>query len=171
MNVDPKIEDSTRTMIGHTVRGELRELDQLIETVGDQVYGMSAAYCVLAAAYLAIDVSGRWPTDTDVRKIAQLAASSSSRYGLSEQDVYDYIARIALAGELMNLVFAGADVDIRLPVLITAQLLVAFCPKGKTVWEYLDTIWNAFNVAEHADMSILPALLIRQKRSQSAAKQ
>jgi hypothetical protein len=35
---------------------------------------------------------------------------------------------------------------------------------------YLDTIWNAFNAAEHADMSILPALLIRQKRSQAAAK-
>jgi hypothetical protein len=167
MNVDPKIEDPTRTMIGQAVRGELPELDRLIGTVGDQVYGMSAAYCVLAAAYLAIDVCGRWPTDSDIRGIARLAASSSSRYILNEQDVYDYIARMALIGEPMNHVVASSDVDVRLPVLVTAQLLVAFCPKGTTVWEYLDTIWNAFNAAEHADMSILPALLIRQKQIQA----
>jgi hypothetical protein len=158
-------------MIAHAVRGELRELDQLIGTVGDEVYGLSAAYSVLAATYLAIDVSGRWPTETDVRKIAQLAASSSSRYSLSERDVYDYVARVGLAGERMDHVFAGPDVDIRLPVLITAQLLLAFCPKNATVWEYLDTIWNAFNAAEGADMSLLPALLIRQKRSQTERKQ
>jgi len=171
MIVDPRIEDSTRTMISHAVRGELRELDELIKTVGDQIYGLTAAYCILAAAYLAIDVSGRWPSQTDVRKIAHLAASSSSRYDLNEQDVYDYIARMALAGERMDEVFTGRQVDIRLPVLITAQILAAFCPRGVTVWEYLDTIWNAFNVAENADMSVLPALLIRQKRDQAAAKQ
>jgi hypothetical protein len=38
------------------------------------------------------------------------------------------------------------------------------------MWQYLDTIWNALNAAAGADMSVLPALLIRQKRSQAAAR-
>jgi hypothetical protein len=172
MPIDPKIEDPTRTMLGQAIRGELTELDKTIDTIGDEVYAMAAAYCVLAAAYIAIDLSGRWPVDADIRTIAQHIASASDDYALQEQDVYDYISRMALRGEMMNHVFPGSDVDVRLPVLITAQMLLDYRhPNGMDIWEYLDTIWNAFNAAEHADMSILPALLIRQKREQAAAKQ
>jgi hypothetical protein len=172
MPIDPKIEDPARTMLGQAIRGELGELDKMIDTLGDEVYALSAAYCVLAAAYIAIDLSERWPIDVDIRAIAQHIASVSDDYALREQDVYDYISRVALRGEMMNDVFPGGDVDVRLPVLITAQMLLSYRhPKGMKIGEYLDTIWNAFNAAEHADMSILPTLLFRQKREQAAAKQ
>lgn len=171
MVIDPKIENPIRTMLGQAIRGELRELDQLIDKVGDETYGTGIEYCILAAAYIAINLTGRWPRDADVREIARHTASSSTDYELRQQDVYDYISRMALAGEPITDVFPGDDVDVKMPVLITAQMLLAFrAPRGMDLSEYLDTIWNAFNVAADSDMSILPALLIRQKRSQAAAK-
>jgi hypothetical protein len=171
MVIDPKIEDPIRTMLGQAVRGELRELDKMIDTIGDEVYGTGIEYCILATAYIAIDLSERWPTDADVREMARHIASSSTDYALRQQDVHDYIARSALAGEPITDVFPAKDVDVKLPILITAKMLLAFrAPRDMDLWEYLDTIWNALNTAGSADMSMLPALLIRQKRSQVAAK-
>jgi hypothetical protein len=171
MVINPKVEEPIRRMLGQAIRGELRELDKMIAAVDDEVYGAGIGYCVIAAAYMAIDLSGRWPTDTDVRQIARHTATTSRHYELREQDVHDYISRMALAGEPITDVFPREDADVRLPVLITAQMLLAYrAPRDMDFWEYLDTIWNAFNAAEHADMSILPALLICQKRSQTAAK-
>jgi hypothetical protein len=172
MIIDPRIEEPTRTMLGQAIRGELGELDKMLDTLGEELYAMALAYCIMAASYIAIDLSGRWPTDTDIRTIAKHLSAVSDDYALREQDVYDYISRMALRGEMMNHVFPGGDVDIRLPVLITAQLLLSYRhPNDMDLWEYLDTIWNALNAAEHADMSLLPAMLIRQKRDQAAAKQ
>lgn len=172
MVIDPKIEDSIRTMLGQAIRGELRELDQMIDTVGDELYGAGIEYCILAAAYIAIYLSERWPTDADVREIARHAATTSRHYELREQDVYDYVSRMALGGEPITDVFPGHDIDAKLPVLITAQILLAFRrPDDMGLWDYLDTIWNAFNAADRTDMSILPALLIRQMRSRAAARQ
>jgi hypothetical protein len=171
MIIDPRIEDQVRTMLGQAIRGELDELDKMIDTVGDEAYAVGIEYCVLAAAYIAVDLSERWPTGTDIREIARHSASSSTDYELREQDVYDYISRLALGGEPITDVFPGDDVDAKLPVLITAQMLVGFSrPQRMGMWEYLDTIWNALNTAERADMSLLPALLIRQKRIQAATK-
>jgi hypothetical protein len=78
---------------------------------------------------------------------------------------------MALGAEPMNEVFSAAEVDLKLPVLITAQLLVAFHPKGVTVWDYLDTIWNAFDIAGRAFGSLLPAMTLLQKYAQIEAKQ
>jgi len=171
MVIDPKIEDPIRAMLGQAIRGELRGLDQMIDAVGDEVYGTGIEYCNLAAAYIAIDVSGRWPAEADLQEIVRHATSTDRPYELRQQDVYDYISRVALAGEPITDVFPGENVDAKLPVLITARLLLAFrAPGDMDMWQYLDTIWNALNVAAGADMSVLPALLIRQKRSQAATR-
>jgi hypothetical protein len=37
-------------------------------------------------------------------------------------------------------------------------------------WEYLDVIENALDTAEQADLSLLPALMLRSQRAQAAAK-
>jgi hypothetical protein len=170
MVIDPKIEDATRAMLGQAIRGDPREIDETIETIGEEVYGLSIAYCIFAAAYIAIDVSGRWPTDADVREIARHATSSNPGYELSQQDVYNYISRVALADENINDVFPRQDADIKLPVLITARLLLAFQPpKEIDTWGYLDTIWNAINAAERTDLTVLPALMLRSKWMRTAA--
>jgi hypothetical protein len=51
-----------------------RDDSALIEAVGDERYRQILGLCLLAAAYVAayvaVDVAGRWPTDAEVRKIA-----------------------------------------------------------------------------------------------------
>ena len=57
-------------------------------------------------------------------------------------------------------------------MLITAQMLIAFrLGEGRNSWKYLDTIWNAVEIAEQADLSLLPALMLRSQRVKAAKKQ
>ena len=43
-------------------------------------------------------------------------------------------------------------------------------PGGKHWWEYLDVIENALDAAEQADLSLLPALMLRSHRVKAAKK-
>jgi hypothetical protein len=57
-------------------------------------------------------------------------------------------------------------------VHITAQMLIAFrLGDGHDLWRYLDTVWNAVEAAEQADLSLLPALILRSQRVKAATKQ
>lgn len=172
MRVEPKTEKPTREMLGHAIRGEQAELEAAIEAAGDETYAVSIALCIIASGYIAVDLSGRWPTEADIREIARHAAATSTKYELREQDVYDYLSRSALGFEPVDGVFPNAGPAYGLPVLITAQMLVAFrLGDGKEWWEYLDSIWNAVNAAEQADLSVLPALMLRSQRVRTAKKQ
>jgi hypothetical protein len=50
---------------------------------------------------------------------------------LNEQDVFTSISRAALGSEPVDDVFPEVGAAFTLPVLITARLLLAFCPQGK----------------------------------------
>jgi hypothetical protein len=165
MHINPKIEEPTREMLAHAIQGELPRLEAKIEAVGDETYAAGITLCMTAAGYIAVDLSGRWPTEADVREIARHTAASSTDYELREQDVYDYLTRGALGFKPIEQVLPDSEADYKLPVLITAQMLIAF-RRGddKGVWEYLDTVWNAVEAGESADLSLLPALTLRSHR-------
>jgi hypothetical protein len=172
MHIDPKIEEPTREMLGHAIHGELSELRAKIEAVGDETYAMGIALCLIVAGYIAVDLSGRWPTEADVREIARHTAASSTNYELREQDVYNYLSRGALGFRPMEEVLPDPDADHTLPVLITAKMLTAFrLGDGHDLWGYLDTVWNAVEGAERVDLSMLPALTLRSHRVGAAKKQ
>jgi hypothetical protein len=57
-----------------------------------------------------------------------------------------------------------------LPLQVTSTLLLAFLPRDKQWWEYLDVIENALDAAEQADLSSLPALMLRSQRVRTADK-
>ena len=113
---------------------------------------------------LAIDVSGRWPNDADIREVARSAVDPTTNFELSEPDVYDYLSRAALGAERLDDVFSSLPAAGSLPLLIAARLLVSFRPRGKDWWEYLDQIEAAFETAETIDLSVLPALTLRARR-------
>jgi hypothetical protein len=86
--------------------------------------------------------------------------------------VYDYLSRGALGFQPMDEVFADPEQDYTLPVLITAQMLISFrLGDGHDLWGYLDTVWNAVERADQADISLLPALMLRTQRARAAKKQ
>jgi hypothetical protein len=166
--VDPKVEDPTREMLELAIRGELQELGAQIQAVGGETYRHILALCLTAAAYIAVDVSGRWPTDADIRQIARNTVREETRLELGEEDVYDYLSGAALGFRPLAEAFGSDEAAALLPVLITASMLFTFRPKERKWWEYLDQIWNAYEVADRIDASAFPAVQVRSYQAHAA---
>jgi hypothetical protein len=166
--IDPRVEEPTRDMLGHAIRGELAELATLIHAVGADRYRQAIGLCLTAAAYVAVDVSGRWPTDADVRQIARNTVRQETRLPLGEDDVYDYLSRAALGFRPLPEALDSDEGAVTLPVLITGSLLFTFRPHGMDWWDYLDQIWRAYEKAEELDASVLPALQVSTRMLKAA---
>jgi hypothetical protein len=165
MVIDQKAEQSARAMLGHATRHELDKLGDVIRNLGDERFAACIPLWVFASAYVAIDVSGRWPTDADLHDIAARAAMSATRLDVSEQEIYEYLSRVALGSERLDEVFADEGIG-TIPLYATANLLLKFGPRDKEWWEYLDQIWEAAGTAERVGLSVLPALMLRARREQ-----
>ena len=163
MGIDPKIERPTRKMLGYAIRHELDDLAAVARTEGSDVLVGSIPLCLFASAYIAIDVSDRWPTDADLHEIAKLAARSATELDISEEEIYEYLSRVALGQEKLDDVFSIEGLA-TIPLFATANLLLSFCPHEKDWWEYLDQIWEAAEAAERTSLTVLPALMIRAHR-------
>jgi hypothetical protein len=163
MGIDRKVEQVTRTMLGHAIRHELDDLAAVMRSVENETFVGSIPLCLIASAYIAIDVCERWPTDADVREIAKNAAESVTRLDISEQEIYEYLTRVALGSEKLDDVFSAEGIA-TVPLYATADLLLTFCPREKDWWEYLDQIWDAADAADRTSLSVLPALMLRARK-------
>jgi hypothetical protein len=167
MGIDPKIEQPTRKMLGYAIRHELDDLAALIITEGNEAYLSATALCMIASAYIAIDVSGmRWPSEVVLRAIANNAAKSATGLDVSEGDIFEFLSRVALGSERIDLVFSPEQVA-TVPLYTTANLLLSFCPRDKDWWEYLDEIWDATETADHTSLSVLPSLMLRARKERT----
>lgn len=169
MFVDPTIEEPARTMIGHAVRQEFDDLETEMRRIGNDTFLRAMELCISLAAYVVIDIAGRWPTDADLREVAGHTAKSARGFQLSQEDVQAFLSRVALGTEQMAEVFPSATDGVMIPLQVTSTLLLAFRPSGQHWWEYLDRIESALDTAEQADLSILPALMLRSQRVRGAA--
>jgi hypothetical protein len=160
MAIDPKIEQPTRKMLGHAIRRDLDKLAALVQAEGAETAAGSIPLCLFASAYIAIDVSDRWPTDADLREIAKAAAESVTRLDITEREIYEYLSRVALGTERLDDVFSVEGLA-TVPLFATANLLLTFCPADKQWWEYLDQIWDSAEAADRTSLAVLPALILR----------
>jgi len=167
MGIDPKIEQSTRKMLGHAIRRELDELAAVARSGESEVIVGSIPLCLFVSAYIAIDVSDRWPTDADIRQIAKNAAESVTRLDITEQEIYAYLSRVALGSEKLDDVFSDEGLA-TIPLFATANMLLTFCPDDRDWWEYLDQIWDAAETAEHTSLTVLPALMLRAHKESTS---
>jgi hypothetical protein len=164
MVVDPKVEAPTRKMLGHAIRNELDDLAAVIRAGGDDILAGAVNLCTFAAGYICIDVTGnRWPTEASLRKIAHNASQSATRLPITEEVIFEFLSRVALGNEYADDVFSAEGVGL-VPIYTTANLLLAFFPKDKHWFEYLDQIWNAAEVADRISAEVLPALMLRVRK-------
>jgi hypothetical protein len=159
--IDPKVEEPTRAMLGHAIRGEMQDLAALIQSVGNERYRQAIGLCLIAAAYVAVDASGRWPADADTREIARLVSERGTEIKVDQADVYDYLSGAALGFQSLPEVLGDDMAAAILPVLITGNLLFTFRPPGQKWWDYLDQIWRGYEAAEGLDDSVFPALQVQ----------
>jgi hypothetical protein len=168
MGLDRQAEQVTRTMLGHATRGEPEDLAAALRSVEKEPFQGSLPLYLFTSAYIAIDVAGRWPTDADLHQIANAASDAATELDISEEEIYEYLSRVALGSENLDDVFADEGL-VTVPLYSTANLLLTFCPKPKYWWEYLDQIWDAAETAEHTSLSVLPALMLRAHRGEPAS--
>lgn len=169
--IDPAIERSARDMLGRANRGELDELTTLVYSVGSEQYRRVLGMCLAAAAYIAVDVSGHWPTDDEVREIARFVEEQEVELPLDRADVYQYLSDAALGFQPLPEALNGDVTDATLPVLITASMLFTFRPQDQGWETYLDQIWSAYETAQNIELSVLPALQVRtQMKKASSAR-
>jgi hypothetical protein len=169
MAIDQKIEQPTRKMLGHAIRHELDKLAAVAEAEGAETVAGSIPLCLFAAAYIAIDVSDRWPTDADLREIAKAAAESVTRLDITEREIYEYLSRVALGTEQPDDVFSAEGIA-TVPLFATANLLLTFCPKEMDWFEWLDQIVNAAVASERVRWEVLPALMLRVRKQGEGRK-
>lgn len=165
--VDPTVEQQARQMLAHAIRRDLDDLGAVVHDVGDTTFAAVIDLCVLAAAYIAIDVSGMtWPSDAMLRQIASDASESATRLDISEAEIFALLSRVAFGSQKPadTGTVEGAGPA---PLYATASLLLTYCPQGMDWSGYLDQIWNAYNAAEMIDKSVLPALMFQARKAAS----
>jgi hypothetical protein len=168
MRIDPKVEEPTRDLLGHAIRGEFDEFASLIEAIGEQRFLEAGSLCLRIAGYVAIDVCAwQWPTEADLREIARRMAAMDAKFELDESDVYAYLARAVLAFEPLLDVFPDKGKAATVPFFTTATLLVAYRPDGEHWWEYLDVIEQALEAAAPLPETVVPALLLLSRRNRA----
>lgn len=171
MRIEAKVEQSTRDLLNHAMKGELEELPRVIGAINDdRRVRESLELCVLIAGYVTIDVCGsEWPSEKSLRTISANLVKAETRFMLKDTEVYEFLARNALRFEPLRDVFSTPDDASLTPFLITASMLVTYGPAEKGVWEYLDEIEEALELAGGVKPSAYPAMIL-MARSRAANK-
>jgi hypothetical protein len=170
VSIDREAEQRTRSMMGHVIRNEFDALESEILAIDDDAFRSVLRLCARAAAYVAVNVAERWPTDAELEEIARHTAASASGFTIAKDNVFAYLSRVALGGERPEQVFDSEGVAAGLPLLATSTLILAFRPEDKHWWEYLDVIWDAFDIADRLSLDVTPALVLRARWQALAAR-
>lgn len=162
MVIDPKVEEPTRNLLEHAIRGELDELTQLLTELGSERTVGCLILCLRVSGYVVIDISGhKWPSEADLREIAQRMAAVDLDFNLEEPDVYDFLARSAIGFEPLFDVFPDKEGKaVMVPILTTAALLASYRRSPRHWWEYLDVIEQALEQAAPLPEETVPAVLL-----------
>jgi hypothetical protein len=168
MGIDPKVEEPTRELLGHAIRGELDQFADLIEAIGGQRFLEAGSLCLRIAGYIAIDACAwQWPTRGDIREIAKEIAAMDSPFELSEQEVYDYVNRAVLGFEPLLDVFPAMEKAGTVPFFATAAMLVAYRRNRPHWWEYLEAIEKALEDVAPLTEEAVPALILLARRTRA----
>lgn len=166
MKIDPTIEKPTRTMLDHAMKGKFDELAEVIKGINnDRLFADCLGLCTNIASYVVVDVLGpEWPTEAGLRRMAYNAAKAENEVKLDETMVYDYLKKAALEARPWDQVFSSIQDAGTWPIMITASVMLSFCPRDKTPWEYLDGIEHALETADSVIPAVLPAMILRAHR-------
>lgn len=170
MRIDPKIEDATRTMLEHAVRGDPERLSEAIRSIGDdRRFRDCLGLCVAIAGYIAVDVLGpEWPSDDGLREMARAAVRSRIPYELDEAQVHAYLEKCAVGFQPLERAFATGEEMTTWPIVFTASLLLTFCPRNLELWEYLEQVEGGLEAADSLKEPMLPAAILRAHRIKAA---
>jgi hypothetical protein len=165
--ISPDIEKPFRKALGHAIRNEHEEMRQVLLSLTDEQIVSCLGLCAAVSGYVAIDVCGKqWPDEDNLHRLAQATTKTTyaREFGLKAEDSYAYVTRVALRAEPLDKVFPSPEGGATPSFVITGHLLGVFHLANEEWWEFLNRIEEAFEVAQSANLDLLPALMLRSRR-------
>jgi hypothetical protein len=163
--INAKPEKALREAIGSVPHADADQIAAPLTALDDRERAEAVGLAIIITCYVAVDVSGTtWPTDTSVRRIAEdLAATGmlAKRLHLDAGKIYAYLSRTVLGPERLEDVIPDEPQFTRLPIIVAGQALAVYSPKEVGMWDYLDRIESAIEVASALDTTVLPAAVMR----------
>jgi hypothetical protein len=163
--INAKVERALREALISVARIEEDQITAPLAVLDDKERAEALGLAIIITSYVAVDACGsQWPIQTSVRRIAGALATKGTmakRLHLDAEEIHAYLSRVVLGPERMEDVIPDEPQFTRLPIIVTEQALAVYCPKEMEIWEYLDRIESAIEIASAMDASVLPAAVMR----------
>ncbi len=148
--------------VGHAEADQIEvPLTRLDETERAEALGLA----IMVAGYVIVDASGtQWPDDANVRQFAGSLATGGrtvKRLQLDAVQIHAYLSRVVLGAEPVGDVIPDEPMFTRMPVIVAQRAIVSYSPEETGIWDYLDRIESAIEVAWALEASVLPAAVMR----------
>jgi hypothetical protein len=162
--INAKVERALREALANVPRVEEGKITAPLAALDESGRAEALALAAVIATYVTIDVcDNKWPNQASVRQIADDLATTGTtakRLRLDADQIFAYLSRTVLGPERMEDVIPDEPHFTLLPVLVAEAAVSVYCPKGMGMWDYLDQIESALEIASALDASVLPAVVM-----------
>jgi hypothetical protein len=163
--INAKAEKALREALTNVARAEADQITAPLLALDDTERAAALGIALMVTGYVGVHACGaQWPNDASVRQIAEdiaTAGAAAKRLQLDAGQIYAYLSRAVFGPEQVEDVLPDEPEFTRLPVIVAEQALAVYCPKNMGIWDYLDRIESAIEVASALDVSVLPAAVMR----------
>jgi hypothetical protein len=171
--INAKAEKALREAIGSVPNVEEERIAEPLSHLADGERTEALGLAIIITSYVAIDACGnQWPAQASIRRIAGALATGTTtaeRLHLNAEEIYAYLSRVVLGPERLEDVIPDEAAFTRLPVIVAGEALAVYSPKGIGMWDYLDRIESAIEIASALDTAVLPAAVMRAYLPKPAA--
>jgi hypothetical protein len=163
--ISAKVEKALRETMEGVPRADADQILAPLAALTDAERVEAVALSAIVTCYVAVDACGsQWPDDGDIRQIADDLANTGTtakRLQLHAEEIHEYLSRTALGSESLDDVIPDRERAECLAVVVAQRAIGVYSPKGGSMWDYLDQIEAAIEVASALDATVLPAAVMR----------
>jgi hypothetical protein len=163
--INAKAEKALREALINVARVKVDQITAPLLALDDTERATALGIALIVTGYVGVHACGtQWPNDASVRQIAEdiaTAGTAAKRLQLDAGEIYAYLSRAVFGPEQAEDVIPDEPEFTRLPVIVAEQALAVYCPKDMGIWDFLDRIESAIEVASALDASVLPAAVMR----------
>jgi hypothetical protein len=149
VKIDDRAEEIARKLFGFAIRAELDDFERSIADAKPEILSEARRLSVAVADGVVLVVTeGQQPSDADLRKIAETAASVEKRYELSKDEVHAFLSKVVFGGQALDDVFSTGDA-VTVPFIVAGNLLGSYrnAEQDQGWWEFLDEVEAAIEAA------------------------
>jgi hypothetical protein len=162
--INAKAEKALREVLGNVPRVAADQIEAPLSEFDDRERAEVIGLAIIITGYVMVDACGsQWPVQSSVQRIAGSLATigdTAKRLQLDAEEIYAFLSRVVLGPERLEEVVPDEPAFTRLPIIVAQRALSVYSPKEMGIWDYLDRIESAIEIASALDASVLPAAVM-----------